>query len=296
MTLHNFKVFLCIFCLYTTTAFHAKLQAQPDQQHTLVAMRTIGHRVLLSVGDSTSLVLPVVQEGNRYKISFDTEFIFKPLDLARAIDEVMHSSQVARRYIAEVAQCQTGEIVYSYEITGMLNTDLVPCAARIPSLDCYALYITLLDVDTAVDTALAQAQANRDHTSAGLIVLSALLVLGVVMVYYFRKKRPTPAHPDAVNIGKYVVDKRNMELRLGDQKTELTGKETDLLILLHSAVNTTLERERILQTVWGDEGDYIGRTLDVFISKLRKKLEADPTVKIANIRGIGYKLVVNDGP
>ena len=53
-----------------------------------------------------------------------------------------------------------------------------------------------------------------------------------------------------------------------------------------------LEREVILKTVWGDDGDYIGRTLDVFISKLRKKLEANTNLKIVNIRGVGYKLVI----
>ena len=62
--------------------------------------------------------------------------------------------------------------------------------------------------------------------------------------------------------------------------------------MLYEKLNETVEKEVILKEVWGDEGDYVGRTLDVFISKLRKKLEADPNVKIVNIRGVGYKLVV----
>jgi len=62
---------------------------------------------------------------------------------------------------------------------------------------------------------------------------------------------------------------------------------------LPNAVNTTVEREVILNIVWGDEGDYVGRTLDVFISKLRKKLEVDSSIKIVNIRGVGYKLVTD---
>ena len=66
-----------------------------------------------------------------------------------------------------------------------------------------------------------------------------------------------------------------------------------MLLLLYHAVNTTVEREVILKDIWADDGDYIGRTLDVFISKLRKKLEDDTNVKIVNIRGIGYKLVLN---
>jgi DNA-binding response OmpR family regulator len=84
-----------------------------------------------------------------------------------------------------------------------------------------------------------------------------------------------------------------MELSHNGKPVELTSKESDLLQLLSHSANDTVDRETILKTVWGDDGDYIGRTLDVFISKLRKKLEADPNVKIANIRGIGYKLIVD---
>jgi DNA-binding response OmpR family regulator len=94
-------------------------------------------------------------------------------------------------------------------------------------------------------------------------------------------------------LGEYYFDKRNTELIIEQQRIELTSKEADLLLLLYNAANTTVERGVILNKVWGDEGDYIGRTLDVFISKLRKKLEFDSKVKIVNIRGIGYKLVMD---
>lgn len=66
-----------------------------------------------------------------------------------------------------------------------------------------------------------------------------------------------------------------------------------MLDLLYTNLNQTVNREHILQVVWGDEGDYLGRTLDVFISKLRKKLGADSNLKIVNIRGIGYRMVLN---
>ena len=58
-------------------------------------------------------------------------------------------------------------------------------------------------------------------------------------------------------------------------------------------MNKPIAREDILQRIWGDEGDYVGRTLDVFISKLRKKLAADASLKIVNLRGVGYKLVMD---
>ena len=63
--------------------------------------------------------------------------------------------------------------------------------------------------------------------------------------------------------------------------------------LLIAGANEPVDRNELLREVWGDEGDYVGRTLDVFISKLRKKLKPDPSLKIVNIRGIGYKLVID---
>jgi DNA-binding response OmpR family regulator len=84
-----------------------------------------------------------------------------------------------------------------------------------------------------------------------------------------------------------------MVLFLKAKTIELSSKESELLLLLFSHKNKTLEREFLLHVIWGDEGDYVGRTLDVFISKLRKKLEADPSLKIVNIRGVGYRFVVS---
>ena len=71
-----------------------------------------------------------------------------------------------------------------------------------------------------------------------------------------------------------------MELSLQDEKTELTSKEADLLFLLHTDANATVKSAVMLKVVWIDERDYVRRTLDVFVSKLRKKHGADTSVKI----------------
>ena len=79
-----------------------------------------------------------------------------------------------------------------------------------------------------------------------------------------------------------------------EKTIELTSKENELLSLLYEFANETVNKETILNKVWGDEGDYVGRTLDVYISKLRKKLENDSSIELKNIRGIGYKLIVEN--
>lgn len=93
---------------------------------------------------------------------------------------------------------------------------------------------------------------------------------------------------------KIQVGQKNMNLIFENSKIKLTNTEADLLALLHESANDILDRDVILNKVWGDNGDYVGRTLDVFISKLRAKLGSDENVRIVNIRGKGYKLVLND--
>ena len=88
---------------------------------------------------------------------------------------------------------------------------------------------------------------------------------------------------EQIKLGQFVFDYRNATLQIGEQQTELTSKEADLLKLLHSSLNNPVRREMLLAEIWEDEGNYVGRTLDVFISKLRAKLQADANVKIMNI-------------
>lgn len=126
--------------------------------------------------------------------------------------------------------------------------------------------------------------------------VSTLLVIVSLFIYFRTKKQKPvikPDDPNLIAIGGYQFDRVNSELVVEDQRVELSSKESELLLLLYNSANTTVEREVILKNIWNDEGHYVGRTLDVFISRLRKKLEIDTSVKIVNIRGIGYKLVMN---
>jgi len=108
-----------------------------------------------------------------------------------------------------------------------------------------------------------------------------------------RRKRKPILETHLVRIGNSQVDKNNMALITENQRTDLSYKEAELLLLFGASPNTLLERSVILNKIWGDEGDYVGRTLDVYVSKLRKKIEMDTSLKIVNIRGLGYKLVIN---
>ena len=101
------------------------------------------------------------------------------------------------------------------------------------------------------------------------------------------------ADADLFSIGKFEFDSENMVLKYGDENVRsLTRKESGLLKLLCLNKNSLLPREVALETIWGDNDYFIGRSMDVFIAKLRKYLKTDPNVKITNVHGIGFKLEV----
>ncbi len=96
------------------------------------------------------------------------------------------------------------------------------------------------------------------------------------------------------SIGHFTFDSVNLLLTSPSEERRLTRKEASLLKLLCMNKNTLLSREVALETVWGENDYFIGRSMDVFITKLRKYLKSDPTVKIINVHGIGFKLEVNE--
>ncbi len=92
-------------------------------------------------------------------------------------------------------------------------------------------------------------------------------------------------------IGKYTFDTQKQVLVSGDSTQKLTTKESELLALLCSHMNDILERNYALKTIWVDDNYFNARSLDVYITKLRKLLKGDPSIEIINIHGKGYKLI-----
>ena len=93
-------------------------------------------------------------------------------------------------------------------------------------------------------------------------------------------------------IGSYSFDYQRQILRRGTEDVKLTPTESELLRLLCVNLNRILDRDKALREIWGNESYFTGRSMDVFISKLRKYLRDDPSVEIVSVHGKGYKLVV----
>jgi hypothetical protein len=292
MRLEKIKNYLVSFILTMLLMSFNETSTSLQNQHIEVVMRMIGDEFLLQIGDSTSRIMPIKNDKGRYLIQFEHELSFEPEMLSMAAITVVEKTKMPKKFIIETEKCSTNEVVHSFEISDKRDDSMmVPCKSRPLPKDCYNVYFTILDEENKpIPIPLKEKVVSADFSSIYFIFFGVVLI-GLIG-YWFRRKNTAIIHPDWIKIGEYHFDKKGMKLICKGKSEELSSKEASLLDLLYTNINQNVTREEILQIVWGDEGDYLGRTLDVFISKLRKKIETDPNIKIVNIRGVGYRMVL----
>ncbi len=93
---------------------------------------------------------------------------------------------------------------------------------------------------------------------------------------------------EVISIGKYLFDYTNQSLSIGGKTKRMTEKESEILNYLYSHRNNIIKREELLENLWGENDYFLGRSLDVFITKIRKYLKDDPGLNIENVFGVGF--------
>ncbi|MCK8481388.1 winged helix-turn-helix domain-containing protein [Psychroserpens algicola] len=274
-------LFVCSFiaCDNTTTAID-------DSSKIKIALREAGNQLLLQQQDSTSIILPVVKkDASTYQLSFQNSLSFEPNELVTVIDSSFAIMLLSKNYRVEAIQCTDNEVAYSYEMNVEEERTIIPCAGRYLPEDCYTIEVTFLD---------ARSTFFNRHPLLYVILFGAIIFIG----YYFREKRLTSesSHEALTNyseIGSFQFYPEQNKLVKSATEINLSKKECELLELLVARPNQIITREELTKKVWEDNGVIVGRSLDTYISKLRKKLKGDDTIKLTNVHGIGYKLEVN---
>ena len=108
-----------------------------------------------------------------------------------------------------------------------------------------------------------------------------------------RSSQDAPA-PTTFKLGSFTFDAQRHLLIKGEESRKLTSKEADLLLLLCENMNETLERSDALRKVWCEDTYFNARSMDVYITKLRKYFKDDPNVDLVNVHGVGFRLMVKD--
>ena len=109
---------------------------------------------------------------------------------------------------------------------------------------------------------------------------------------FLRRSQEVTGTDAAFTVGQFEFDPFSFTLRHKDYEKTLTQKEAEVLKLLYRNRDRVLKREEILTHVWGDDDYFMGRSMDVFISKLRKYLKTDPDIQIVNYHGVGFRLEI----
>lgn len=252
-----------------------KATGQPNEG---LLFRSIGHTLLLNSGDSTSRVLPIKELGNHtFLIEFESDFPLNPDTLIQVIQRHLAHQSVKNEYRVVVFNCKQKDIVYGYEVTKN-NAFNIPCSGRLYPKACYKIQIQLLDIPFPWKT-------------TGLSVVAILLALG--FVFYKKKKTFLNENLTFTTIGEFQFFSENKFLIFNKERIPLSEKETKLLVLFTEKPNQIIERDALLKEVWENDGVFvISRNLDVLVSKLRKKLQNDPNIKIINSHGKGYGLEI----
>jgi hypothetical protein len=260
-----------------------------------ILLRRVGHEILLQSGDSVSRVLPVKKIAeNEYQISFENELSFQPDSLVNTTRRVLAS---AHDYIVNVLNCGNPSVVYGYAISRDQKDDIISCLGRKQPRACYLVNIKF--------------EPKGTNTAKYVYLLGGLALLAFMGFIFLKPGKPRdvlpedqpasphdhstrPGHqsPNMFTLGSVLFDAQNRKLLVNETTIELTGTETRVLLMFALSPNETIERSRLQKEIWEDEGVIVGRSLDMFISKLRKKLEVDPNIKIVVIRGKGYRLEI----
>jgi DNA-binding winged helix-turn-helix (wHTH) protein len=248
-----------------------------------VAVRTVGHELLLAQNDSTSLVLPIEEiDARTYKLQFRNELSIEPGFLVDAITRNFKTAELPSNYIIEVVQCSDDQIAYSYQMKRKKDNEIVPCGGRVLPKSCYLLLVKF---------------QNNDETIVSFWIPIALLLILILIVLFILKRRtvlkPKEDNDDRIKLGGFIFYPEQHKLVKQAVEISLSKKECEILEIFSEKPNEIISREELTKRIWEDNGVVVGRSLDTYISKLRKKLQDDPNIKLTNVHGIGYKLEVS---
>ncbi len=275
-------VYILLACgVMSLSAFTVADGLTTADAHQIISMRRIGHKLLLASGDSTSRVLPVKEvAAGKFEIRLEKPVALNPDALIDIIAKEEKAGLLPPHYIVEVHSSADDSIQYAYS-TLLPQDEMPPCMGRrLPQ----GLYYITVSFDK---------KTNVAWLSAGMVPVFFFLGWRA-----FSKKKvpdvltPTTTATGNIMIGRAAFYPQLQKLKIQQEYITLTGKETQVLRIFAQCINEEVPRERLQKEVWEDEGVIVGRSLDMFISKLRKKLQGDPAIQIVSIHGKGYKLIV----
>jgi len=257
-----------------------------------LALRQVAHKLYLMEDDSISRILPVSNiNDSTFQIKIEKQLNYQALPFL--VQQAVNDFNLNEDYIVAVKDCETESITLGFNSTAALSTD-IPCGSRDHNLDCSILSVTFTKKEQ---------KANFTY-----FIFLSILLLGIALLLYTLLTRSNKIidnqvqeliekepqlNPTLISIGAFNFDPINQTISNAGGSKSLTFRENKLLKYLSDNINSVLKRDDIMANVWEEEGILVGRSLDVFISRLRKILKEDPRIQIKSVHGVGYRLIID---
>jgi DNA-binding response OmpR family regulator len=199
----------------------------------------------------------------------------------------------------EVIHCSDGKL--GLEAFKKENFDICIFDIMMPKMDGFELATEVRKNNTDVPIIFLSAKTLKEDRIKGLRLgaddylvkpFSIEELLLKIEIFLKRSQKSIPTEKSVYEIGKYQFDTNNFILFNENEKITLTQREAELLRLFLDNKNSVLKREQILTSLWGTDDYFMGRSLDVFISRLRKILANETGISIENLHGIGFRFTM----
>lgn len=258
-------------------------------QKVNLALRQTAHRLLKQAGDSTSRIAPIKKTAeNTYLVELERDFDYNSLPVF--LQNSFSEHNIQSKYDVAVWDYDIKELILGYTSSDLSKGENVPCQGREQTAGHFNFTVTFSEPTSF--------WAKNTWIWFVLGGLSALTLATSVYFFFLNsKKKPEITVENDIQIdethllqiGKSIFDTRNQTFTTDDTIQKLTAREAKLLQLFCEHQNELLDRDFILKAVWEDEGVLVTRTVDVFISRLRKILKDDASLKIVNVHSRGYR-------
>ncbi len=201
----------------------------------------------------------------------------------------------------EVTTAEDGEV--ALKTFGQQNFDLVVLDVMLPRVDGFQVAEKIRSTNEQTPIIFLTARSMTEDKIKGLTIGGddyipkpfSMEELLLKIKIFLRRSQQHPVNNvnnSNIKIGRFVFKPNELSLAIDDNMRTLTLKEAELIRFFATHSNKVLSRNEILNSIWGSDDYFLGRSLDVFISRLRKYFKADPNVKITNLHGIGFRFSV----
>jgi len=200
-----------------------------------------------------------------------------------------------------VSLARTGKAAYEKYNGNKTHFDFLIFDVMMPEMDGFTLAKEIRELDKQIPILFLTAKALKEDKLQGFDIgaddymtkpFSMEELLARINAILRRSAPELKDVNESMLVGKIKYEPELSTLHLEDGTKKLTTKENQLLQLLVKNKNEILDRQATLRAVWGDDNYFNGRSMDVYIAKLRKLLKEDPSIEIMNIHGVGFKLIV----